>query len=370
MTSRTEGDVQAGPPRRASVIGTGLIGASIGIALRSRGWHVTGRDLDPLRQRQALDLGALDSVGEDPDAEVLFIATPASSVAVEACKALDGSDRRSDLIVTDVAGVKTSVVAQVNRPAFVGGHPMAGSEQIGLQGVDPDLFVGATWVLTPTESTDPEMYARLRDIVSSLGADAVALSPEQHDSLVAVVSHVPHLAAATLMNLADSLATEHAALLRLAAGGFRDMTRVAAGDPAIWPDICIDNSEAIVHTLDLLLANLKSMRDKIASANRSALLDELGNAAAARRSLPSGTVQPEFLAEIRVPVPDRPGVLSEITTLAGDMGVNILDLEIAHSAEGDRGVLVLVVDRSSSEILHGALTERSYRSTVRHLGQP
>jgi prephenate dehydrogenase len=264
--------------------------------------------------------------------------------------------------------VKGPVVAAVTEARFVGGHPMAGSEQVGLDGADPELFVGATWVLTPTEGTDPASYARLRTIVGSLGADVVALSPEQHDALVAVVSHVPHLTAATLMNLADRKAEKHVALLRLAAGGFRDMTRIAAGQPGIWPDVCADNAPAIIDAFDTLLADLTAMRDRVARGDRAGLLEVLDHAAVARRSLPSRAVRPERLTEIRVPVPDRPGVLSEITTLAGDLGVNISDLEIAHSAEGERGVLVLVVDADGCERLQTALTGRAYRSTARALG--
>ena len=127
-------------------------------------------------------------------------------------------------------------------PGFVGGHPMAGSEQVGIDGADPDLFVGATWVLTPTATTDPDAYARLQSVVTSLGAEVLALPPSSTTRLVAMVSHVPHLTAATLMNLADRAAEEHGALLRLAAGGFRDMTRIAAGQPGIWPDVCAENA--------------------------------------------------------------------------------------------------------------------------------
>jgi prephenate dehydrogenase len=355
-------------PERAAVVGTGLIGGSIGLALRARGWHVTGHDADPGRAEQARAAGALDAVGFDPDARVTFVATPLNAVTKEVAAVFGQAGLRPDTVVTDVAGVKGPVVAAIADPRFVGGHPMAGSEQVGLDGADPELFVGATWVLTPTTATDPSAYSRLQAVVVSLGAEVVALSPEQHDALVAVVSHVPHLTAATLMNLADHKAEKHAALLRLAAGGFRDMTRIAAGQPGIWPDVCADNASAIVDAFDILLADLTAMRDRVASGDRAGLLEVLDHAATARRSLPSRAVRPERLTEIRVPVPDRPGVLAEITTLAGDLGVNISDMEIAHSAEGERGVLVLVVDADGAERLQLALTGRAYRSTARNLG--
>src|SRR6476659_5817483 len=202
---------------RAEVVGTGLIGSSIGLALRARGWHVTGRDLDEARAARAHELGALDAVGHDPEAELTFVAVPVSAIAAEATRAAAGG-----AIVTDVGGVKAPVVRSVSHPSFVGGHPMAGSEQEGVDGADAELFAGATWVLTPDDATDPGAFSLVRSTVASFGADVVAIAPERHDELVALVSHVPHLTAAALMGLADRAATEHATLLRLAAGGFRD----------------------------------------------------------------------------------------------------------------------------------------------------
>ncbi|HVF76517.1 MAG TPA: prephenate dehydrogenase [Acidimicrobiales bacterium] len=349
-------------PNRAVVVGTGLIGGSIGMALRARGWHVTGRDRDPARAARALELGALDAVGDDPEAEVVFVAVPVSAIADEVAASLD-----SGAVVTDVGSVKAPLAAAVTHPRYVGGHPMAGSEQEGVEGADAELFEGATWVLTPTETTDPEAYARLQSVVSSLGADVVALPPERHDELVAVVSHVPHLTAASLMCLAAAGAEEHAALLRLAAGGFRDMTRIAAGHPGIWPDICAENREAIVDVLDRLVAALSDVRQVVADADRPALLRMLETARAARTNLPARAARPEGLVEMRVPVPDRPGVLAEVTTLAGELNVNIVDLEIAHSAEGERGVLVLVVDADSADLLRGGLYARGFRPSTRPL---
>jgi prephenate dehydrogenase len=245
---------------------------------------------------------------------------------------------------------------------------MAGSEQVGLAGADPDLFAGATWVLTPTAQTDLAAYARLQGVVGELGADVVALTPADHDRLVAVVSHVPHLVAATLMNAATAGAEHDAALLRLAAGGFRDMTRVAAGHPGIWPDICADNAVAIVSTLDQLMDDLEVMRARVAGRDRQGLLDALARASSARRSLPARATRPDDLAELRMPVPDREGVLAEITSLAGNLGINIYDIEIAHSSEGGHGVLVLVVEVRQAAKLHDAVTALGYRCTTRELG--
>jgi prephenate dehydrogenase len=363
MTSPTEAEVA----RRALVVGTGLIGGSIDLALRRRGWHVSGMDIEEERSREALAAGVIDAVGDDPDARVIFVATPAAAVAGLVRQFLDDPARPADTVVTDVSGVKRAIVEAADHPRFIGGHPMAGSEQIGLRGADPDLFEGAVWVLTPTSITDLEAFNRLQGVVASLGADVLVLSAFDHDRLVAVVSHVPHLVAATLMNAASDGAKEDGTLLRLAAGGFRDMTRVAAGHPGIWPDICAENAAAIVEVLDTLLGDLTAMRDRVAGQDRDALLGVLQSASAARRNLPARVARPDHLSELRIPVPDRDGVLAEITSLAADAGIGIFDIEIAHSAEGPRGVLILVVDSDRAATLRQAIEHKGYRCQAERL---
>ncbi len=350
--------------RRALVVGTGLIGGSLGEALRARGWHVTGVDADPARAARALELGVVDELGPGLDATIAFVAVPAGGAPGIVRTLLGEPGRPDDLVVTDVSGVKSPVVEAVRHPRFVGGHPMAGSEQSGTEGADPELFVGATWVLTPTLETDPAAYAAVTEVVVALGADVVALSPADHDRLVAVVSHVPHLVAATLMNAAAEGAKADGALLRLAAGGFRDMTRVAAGQPSIWPDICAENARAIVAGLDRLLSDLGALRDKVAHADRAGLLHLLESASTARRALPSSGTRPDRLAELRVPIPDRQGVLAEFTGLASELDINIYDLTIAHSTEGPRGVLTLLVGQDEADRVRKAIEHRGHFCTV------
>ena len=218
--------------RRATVVGVGLIGGSIGMALREAGWHVSGVDADEACCTRGLELGALDAVGWDPAAEVTFVAVPVGMIAGLVGEALDASPAG---FVTDAGSVKAAIVEAVDDPRFVGGHPMAGSEQDGIEGADASMFRGANWVLTPGAATADDAFAGVRSVVRSLDAEVVTLSPERHDALVALVSHVPHLTAASLVGLAARRSEEHSAVLRLAAGGFRDMTRIAAGHPGIWP---------------------------------------------------------------------------------------------------------------------------------------
>ena len=352
-----------GTGRRASVLGLGLIGGSLCSALRQRGWTVSGDDHDRSRVTTALDRGLIDAAGLDPDSEVTFVAVPVSVVGDQVARAL--SSTRG--VVTDVGSVKGHITSFVTDPRFIGGHPMAGSELEGLDGADPDLFTGAVWVLTPTTSTSDVAFATVASIVSDFGAEVIGLDPMRHDELVAVVSHVPHLTAATLMGLAGSRATEHAALLRLAAGGFRDMTRIASGHPAIWLDICDENREAIIGVLSSLIDGLGTMRDIVDTGDRPALLDRLASAREARANLPSRVKVPAELTEFRVPIPDRPGAAAEVFTLAAELGVNLYNFEVVHSVEGDRGIAVVLVETAAVELFRGGLMARGFRPAVQRL---
>ena len=331
--------------RRANVLGLGLIGGSLALALAKHGFVVSGSDKDSEVEQLALAREIVSAVGVDPLAEISFIATPVSSIPEQAKLAL----AKTNGIVTDVGGVKASVVSAVEDARFVGGHPMAGSELAGLDGADESLFEGAVWVLTPSAQSSDASFESLAKIIRTMGAEIVVLDAERHDRLVAVVSHLPHLTAATLMGLAHITAEEHVAVLRLAAGGFRDMTRVASGLPQIWIDICRENRSAILDALDGMIAGLTEMRGIVEAQNNDALLSRLSTARNARANLPGRVHELMDVCEVRVPIPDRSGAAAEIFTLAADLGVNIANFEVSHSVEGDRGILVLIIDKASAE---------------------
>ena len=349
--------------RRANIIGLGLIGGSIGLALRERGWYVHGVDNDQSRIDRALKLGALDEQALCESAVVTFVATPVLTVADQVKRALSETTG----LVTDVGSVKGAIAAAIDDPRFVGGHPMAGSELEGLDGADASMFSGAVWVLTPTSHTSDITFASMASIVVELGADVVALTPDRHDQVVAVVSHVPHLAAATLMGLASERAEEHGALLRLAAGGFRDMTRIASGHPGIWLDICAENRDAILGGLDGLIDGLRRMREVIRDDDRAALHERLRHAREARANLPTRATHPNELAEVRIPIPDRTGAAAEVFTLAAELGVNIVSFEVVHSVEGNRGVAIVLIDVNAVELFRGGLLARGFRPAVQRL---
>jgi prephenate dehydrogenase len=342
------------------VIGLGLVGGSIALGLRRRGWRVHGDDASAATRDRAVERGVIDASGLAADAEITVVAVPVLAVSGQVERAL----AETSGVVTDVGSVKSVICAECSDPRFVGGHPMAGSELDGLDGADADMFSGAIWVLTPTSDTDDVTLAAISGVVRSLDAEVVALTPDKHDQVVAVVSHVPHLAAATLMQLASDRAEDHAALLRLAAGGFRDMTRIASGHPDIWLDICSENRTAIVAGLDGLIRRLGEVREVVASDDRAGLNATLARAREARINLPGRVAHPESVAEVRIPIPDRTGAAAEVFTLAADLGVNIANFEVVHLPESNRGVAVVMIDDAAVDLFRGGLLARGFKPAI------
>ncbi len=345
----------------AWIIGVGLIGGSIGKALRQNEWTVYGTDLDNDALTKALSVGAIDKVGPYPECDVVFVCVPSSSSVEVIKKALT---QAPEAIVSDVAGVKESICSEVVDPRFIGGHPMAGSEKLGVSGSDSQIFEGRAWVLTPNETTDPAIFAKLHGIVTLLGARPIAMSPKRHDILVATVSHLPHLLAASLMNLAGDQAEEFAELLLLAAGGFRDMTRISSSDPQGWPDICIENKQAIGVAIDAIVERLAQVNKAVANEDREAILSTLISARQRREMLPAKGDVPLRIAQISVRIQDRPGALAQITTKAAQMGINIEDLAIAHALGGGAGTLYLSVDESKASDFMGQLQAEDFHAML------
>ena len=349
--------------RSANVIGLGLIGGSLCAALGQREWAVHGIDVDASRVAEALEKGLIKDGELDPGAKVTFVATPVSATI----EAVRGALSRTTGVVTDVGGVKSPVVSSISDPRFVGGHPMAGSELVGLAGADPDLFQAATWVLCPSATTADSSFEEVASVVKELGSEIIALDATRHDELVAIVSHLPHLTAATLMGLASDRSQEHVAVLRLAAGGFRDMTRIASGHPGIWLDVCRENKSAILGALDLMQSGLKEMREIVERGDSKGLQDRLQRARVARSNIPGRVKDLLDVCEFRIPIPDRSGAAAEIFGLAAELGVNIANFEVSHSAEGSRGVLIVVVDTAQSDVFRGGLLARGFRPIVQRI---
>ena len=343
--------------RRIAVVGFGLVGASFAAAVRAAypDTRVLAVDIDERTLAEAVERGwATDgALPDDPAFErfvgdgcdLVVLATPVGA-AERYFEDLARWDYRG--IVTDTASTKARITALAERVLphpenFVPGHPMAGSEVNGIEGARPDLFKGAHWILCPDADTPAEHFPRLHERVTSIGARVIALPREDHDEAVAVVSHVPHIMASSLVQLASRHADDQQALMRLAAGGFKDSTRIAAGSPELWCGIAFDNKDALSDGLDEIQGIIGAFADALASDDRASLTTLLADAAAARRALPAAWVpSTERLLEVRIPMEDRPGVVAEVTTVTSSVGCNIQSIEIDHVTE-DSAVLSLVL---------------------------
>jgi len=353
---------------RVALLGTGLIGGSIGLRLRRDRpeIEVVGFDTNASALRAAHDRDAVSATSISPEgavagADLIVLAAPVEQARL-LCKAIDSAVGESG-VVTDVGSAKASIVAEGERAfgeRFVGGHPMAGSERHGIEAADERLFEGASWILTPTARTSPEAYGTVSELVAGLGATAVAVDPTEHDALVARLSHLPQLVASALVEVAAG-AGDREALLGLAASGFRDVTRIAASHPDLWVEIIRANRGPVLDALGGLEGRLAGLSKVIEDSRWDELGSFFDRARSARMDL---FAKPDLAGDpvtLSLLVPDRPGVLAEVTTAAGQIGANIEDLRIVHSTEGGRGRLELVVvGRERAGQLVGELVSLGY----------
>jgi prephenate dehydrogenase len=245
---------------------------------------------------------------------------------------------------------------------------MAGSERSGVGAARPDLFSGAYWLLTPGSETDPDAFSRVHALVTALGARVIAVEPKHHDETVAIVSHVPHVAAAALCDLAGVHAGPGGEMLRLAAGGFKDTTRIAAGSPELWTGICLDNADALASGLRELRLALGEFEAMVRARDGDSIKTWLTSAADVRRSLPAQWVPATTkLTELKVPMVDRPGVVAEVTAAVSHAGCNIEGIDIDHETE-DRALLVLVLtDDGDFSALESELVDAGYEPRLEPL---
>ncbi|MHB9095510.1 MAG: prephenate dehydrogenase/arogenate dehydrogenase family protein [Eubacteriales bacterium] len=346
---------------KVAIIGVGLIGGSLGMALCSRGLvsRVVGVDTERISLELALEAEVIHEGSEDiacavEDADLVVIATPVG-LTVDIVKQIVPFIKEG-CIVTDVGSTKASIVREVSKlmppgTYFVGGHPMTGSETVGVKGADRYLFENAVYILTPAKETDRAAVLKTRELVDSLGAKVIELDPEEHDLMVAVVSHLPHLVATALVNTAGEIEQDHKGLLMLAAGGFRDTTRVASGNPVMWKDICLTNKEGILKVLDRFARVLEKTRQIIEMSDDKGLEEQFKKARELRRNIPSrmrGYLPQAY--EIVVTVPDRPGVIALLTGCLGEQAININDIEILRVREGEGGTIRLAFSSEDDQV--------------------
>ena len=354
----TEHDAAA-PFSAIAVVGLGLIGASLAGALADKmpSAMVFGVDTDAATRDTAIERGwVAEASGPDDAAFQTFIQGPCDLVVIATPVAAvdDYLARLRDWgytgVVTDTISTKGHILAAAAEmlPAperYVPGHPMAGSEQNGIAGARADLFEGANWVLCPDEDTLPEDFQYLHELVTGLDARVVSLRREEHDNAVAIVSHVPLMVASALMQLAQAHADESQSIMRLAAGGFKDSTRIAAGSPKLWCGIAFDNAEALQSGLTEMAGILGRFADALATGDRDTFTRLLAEAAEARRALPAAWVpSTEKLLEVRIPMVNRTGVVAEVCTIASSVGCNIQSIDIDHISEGNAVLSLILTD--------------------------
>jgi prephenate dehydrogenase len=344
-----------------AVLGVGLVGGSVGLAARERlGAEVRGYDPAPGVLDAALARGAVASACASPaealeGAAAAFVAAPVRALPAVVANALAAA--APDCVVTDVGSTKRELVAAVEDRRFIGGHPLAGAETAGVDHARAELFDGATWYLTPTAKTEGVLYDRLYRLLADLGARPAAIDADTHDRLMASVSHLPHVLANVLVaQAAGALESER---LPPTGPSFRDATRVAGASTAIWRDIYLSNADALVAAIDDTVRRLGDVRAALAGRDDGAVSAWNDAARDDRRRLLEADLAGGEVRELRVAVPNQPGVVAEVALALGRASVNIVDMALYPAADNTSGSIALWIagdaDAREAEELIGAL---------------
>jgi prephenate dehydrogenase len=328
---------------RIAVLGVGLIGGSIGLASREcvEGAEVVGFGRDPERLRAALERGAIDRVASSlPEAvegaDLCFACAPVGALPALVRDALSAAG--PDCLVTDVGSTKQGLAEEIADPRFVGGHPIAGAETAGVEHARSDLFQGAVWYLTPLPNSAGLLYERLHRFVVDVGARPVAVDPATHDRLVAVFSHLPHVLANVLATQAAGRLLDHGEALRQVGPSFRDMTRVAGANTAMWADIYRANRAAIVEEIRQFRLELERVEERLREGE---VADWNERAREDRRALLEADLPGGEVHELRLTVPNRPGIVAQVAVALGKAGVNIVDMALAPAPDMRSGAMTL-----------------------------
>lgn len=330
------------------IIGLGLMGGSLALALKKAGYRgrIIGCDLDKETLIEAFAKGMVDAFFENPreaveNADLIVFAVPVGLYAKLFREIADVV--KEDVIISDLGSVKSYVeeVADKFLPKkvqFVGGHPMAGSEKGGIHAASPNLYENAYYFITPTETTKDTTLASLRTLVQAIGAFPIIVGAKEHDKIVAKISHLPHLVAVVLTNLVGR--KENLSCLPFVGGGFRDTTRIAAGNPEMWKDIFLFNKEEVlkgITDLQLILSDFKSLLD---AEEEEHLLSTLEKAKTTREKVPhTGRDYIPQIYDVIIDAQDRPGALGDLTKLIGSAGLSIKQIEILHARQGEQGAI-------------------------------
>jgi prephenate dehydrogenase len=336
---------------KLAVVGVGLIGGSIGLAARQRlGATVAGFDPEPANLERALELEAIDSAAADvatavDGAEVVFCAAPVGALPAVVAAALTATG--AETVVTDVGSTKRELVEHLAASAaaerFIGGHPLAGAETAGVENARAELLEGARWYLTPTDRSSGILYDRLQRLVAGLGARPQAIDPATHDRMMATVSHLPHVIANSLVREAAAALGAESERLPEVGTSFRDTTRVAGANPAIWGDIFASNREAVAEGIDAMIERLEEAAALIRAGDPSAVAAWHAEAGDDRRRLLERGGPGGERRELRIVVENRPGTVAEIALALGGEQINIEDMALQAAADMRTGAISLWV---------------------------
>lgn len=346
------------------IVGTGLLGASIGLALRSQGVDVVLADSSPSSVRLAADLGAGRPAEKTDIPQIIVVCVPPDVTADVIEKELA---HYPQAVVTDVASVKLAPLNQLRERGvdithYIGSHPLAGRERGGAINARGDLFIGRPWVVCRDEQTPAWALALVEDLALDLGAVPIEMTPEAHDEAVGLVSHVPQIVSSLMAKQLEGASDE---AVRLAGQGVRDVTRIAASSPELWIQILGANKDSIVGVLESLQKDLQNLTDALrdvdAPGARKVIAEEMsaGNAGVAR--LPGKHGQNRRFAQIVVLVDDRPGQLAQLLTELGELNINVEDLRLEHAEGAQMGMVEFSVIPEVRDSLVKDLEKRNWR---------
>jgi prephenate dehydrogenase len=340
-----------------AIIGVGLMGGSMGLVARERlgvqqvwGYSRTRRTL-----ADALEIGAItDAAGTIEEAvaaaDICFIATPVRTILDVARQVMAAA--KSECIITDMGSTKSRIMSSLTtaeQERFIGGHPICGSETAGVKNAREDLFDKATYFLTTGENVDPSRYEMLHGLLAGVGAMPTAIDPDAHDRIMALVSHLPHVLASSTMNQVGSVSLDGREALLSAGPSLRDLTRTAGSNPRVWTDIFMENRHWLSEACKVHKESIEQIMRALDAGDEDFLSEMIVHAAEKRNHmLEAEHLAPSELFVVKVPVPDRPGVLSDVTVALGNAGINIDDLSFHRISVEHGGVLSLVVSGSET----------------------
>jgi prephenate dehydrogenase len=358
--------------RKIGIAGLGLIGGSIAKALKKKGkgfiikaWNRDSKVLETALSEKAIDEYSLTLKDGFNDCDVIFLCAPVYAMK-EVINELSGGIK-PDCILTDAGSTKMDVISIVKETGitnpFIGGHPLAGSEKSGFGASRANLFENAYYCLTPNDNTDEKALLTIKNLVTTMGAIPIETTPYEHDRAAAAISHVPHVIASLLVNLVGRLDGPDNIMKTIAAGGFRDITRIASSSPDLWTGICLSNRDIVLDTLKTLNDYLKDFEEDLRAENKESIRKFFAEARDIRNSLAEGRNLYNKTFDIVVDVEDKPGIIAVIATALAEKSINIKNIGILNNRESDEGALeIQFEDENSRSLGLEILTDLGYHA--------